>query len=256
MMLIIPGYNYRFASISSDLDNHLTDIQAMMEWTQHYIIKLGGKATLVDNPCNPNVDDTIDPAAKSVGKHGTSTLLPPILEGEFMVDPALPTLCVYGHLDVQPASADDAGWHSDPFVLTERNGQLFGRGSTDDKGPALSWLWVVAAYQQLNETLPVNLKLVYEGMEESGSIGIMEWIHKETNGFLSDVDCFCISDNVSVCRHRLSTYASMLALARHYLLESCASAHCFPFSLINLQFSLNATKQCFYSTGWVNESLV
>ena len=47
-------------------------------------------------------------------------------------DPAKKTLLVYGHLDVQPAALED-GWDTEPFVLTEVNGKLYGRGSTDDK---------------------------------------------------------------------------------------------------------------------------
>lgn len=89
--------------------------------------------------------------------------LPLILVASFLQPDAsqLKTLCVYGHLDVQPAAKED-GWATDPFVLTERDGKLFGRGSTDDKGPALSWLWVVEAYQALNIPLPVQLKILYE----------------------------------------------------------------------------------------------
>jgi nonspecific dipeptidase len=107
---------------------------------------------------------------------------------------------VYGHLDVQPAAKDD-GWDSNPFVLTERDGKLYGRGSTDDKGPALSWLWVVEAHQELGVELPVNIKILYEGMEESGSEGIFEIIQRESapGKFLNDVDFFCISDNVRKC---------------------------------------------------------
>jgi nonspecific dipeptidase len=93
--------------------------------------------------------------------------LPPILIGEFISDPKKKTVCVYGHLDVQPAAKED-GWDTDPFVLTEKDGKLFGRGSTDDKGPALSWLWVVEAHQKLGIELPVNVKLIYEGMEVGG----------------------------------------------------------------------------------------
>jgi len=115
-----------------------------------------------------------------------------------MSDPAKKTVCVYGHLDVQPAAQED-GWLSDPFVLTERDGKLFGRGSTDDKGPALSWLWVIEAHKELGIELPVNIKILYEGMEESGSEGMFEVIQKEAapGKFLNDVDFFCISDNVS-----------------------------------------------------------
>ena len=47
-------------------------------------------------------------------------------------DPAKKTLLVYGHLDVQPAALED-GWDTEPFVLTEVDGKLYGRGSTDDK---------------------------------------------------------------------------------------------------------------------------
>lgn len=65
---------------------------------------------------------------------------------------------MYGHLDVQPAQLSD-GWDTEPFELTLKNGKLYGRGSSDDKGPALSWLHVVEAYQQTNSELPVNLKV-------------------------------------------------------------------------------------------------
>jgi acetylornithine deacetylase/succinyl-diaminopimelate desuccinylase-like protein len=62
----------------------------------------------------------------------------------------------------------------------------------------LSWLWVVEAHQQLNIPLPVHLKLIFEGMEEYGSDGMFETIQEEASqkdGFLQDVDFFCISDN-------------------------------------------------------------
>ena len=114
--------------------------------------------------------------------------LPPILLGEFHVDPKKKTVCVYGHLDVQPAAKED-GWNTDPFVLTEKDGKLFGRGSTDDKGPALSWLWIVEAHQALGVELPVNIKILFEGMEEFGSEGVFELIAEEAKPgkFLNDV---------------------------------------------------------------------
>jgi len=51
------------------------------------------------------------------------------------------------------------GWDSEPFVLTERDGKLYGRGSTDDKGPVLDWLNAIEAYQELNQEIPVNIKV-------------------------------------------------------------------------------------------------
>jgi Cys-Gly metallodipeptidase DUG1 len=62
--------------------------------------------------------------------------LPPVILGRYGSDPNKRTILVYGHYDVQPASKED-GWNSDPFTLTvdEESGRMFGRGSTDDKGP-------------------------------------------------------------------------------------------------------------------------
>lgn len=166
-------------SVSSQLDEHLGDIVNMMEWTKAHIERLNGRALMLDNPASTE-----------------DRPLPPILLAEFLASPKKKTVCVYGHLDVQPAAKED-GWATDPFVLTEKDGKLYGRGSTDDKGPALSWLWVVEAHQKLGVELPVNIKLMYEGMEEYGSEGIFETIVNESKEFkfLSDVDFFCISDN-------------------------------------------------------------
>ena len=146
-----PTTNYRIPSISAELDQHLDDVIKMIEWTKDHIDRLGGKATILPNPVATE-----------------DRPLPSILLGEFMVDPKKKTVCVYGHLDVQPAAKED-GWDTDPFVMTEKDGKLYGRGSTDDKGPALSWLWIVEAHQALGVELPVNVKILYEGMEEFGS---------------------------------------------------------------------------------------
>jgi len=59
---------------------------------------------------------------------------------------------------VQPADISD-GWASEPFVLTEKNGKLYGRGSSDDKGPVLGWLHAIEAFQNTGIDFPVNLKV-------------------------------------------------------------------------------------------------
>ena len=89
---------------------------------------------------------------------GSKLKLPPVILATYGDDKAKKTILIYGHLDVQPAKISD-GWDTEPFVLTEKNGKLFGRGSTDDKGPVLSWLNVIEAYQKLNERFPVNVKV-------------------------------------------------------------------------------------------------
>ncbi|KAJ3119915.1 Cys-Gly metallodipeptidase [Nowakowskiella sp. JEL0407] len=121
--------------------------------------------------------------------------LPPIVLGTYGTDPKKKTVLVYGHYDVQPALLSD-GWNSDPFTLVEdEKGRMYGRGSTDDKGPILGWIWAIEIHQKLGIEFPVNLKICFEGMEESGSEGLDDVINDEADKYFKDVDCVCISDN-------------------------------------------------------------
>ncbi|KAN0062566.1 hypothetical protein ACQY0O_005098 [Thecaphora frezii] len=136
---------------------------------------------------------------KPLGKQvldGQEIELPPVVLADYGNDPKKKTILVYGHFDVQPALKSD-GWDTEPFTLVhdEKTGRLYGRGSTDDKGPVLGWINVVEAHQQAGIELPVNLKFCLEGMEESGSVGLDELIEAEKDKFFQGVDAICISDN-------------------------------------------------------------
>ena len=78
----------------------------------------------------------------------------------------------------------------------KQNGKIFGRGSTDDKGPILGWLNVLDAHHTLGLELPVNMRFCFEGMEESGSEGLDELIASEAakgaQGWFAGVDAVCI----------------------------------------------------------------
>ena len=67
--------------------------------------------------------------------------------------------------------------------------------STDDKGPVLGWLNVIEAHQKVQQDFPVNLKMCFEGMEESGSVGLDEFVAREKEAFFAGLDAVCISDN-------------------------------------------------------------
>lgn len=78
--------------------------------------------------------------------------------------------------------------------MTERNEKLYGRGSSDDKGPVLGWIHAVQGFQNLGLEVPVNIKFIFEGMEESGSEGLEELLFARKS-FFAGVDYVCISDN-------------------------------------------------------------
>ncbi|MCJ1373801.1 hypothetical protein MMC20_005031 [Loxospora ochrophaea] len=123
--------------------------------------------------------------------------LPPVITARYGSSSSKRTILVYGHYDVQPALKDD-GWATDPFTLTiDEKGRMYGRGSTDDKGPVLGWLNVLQAHKAAGIELPVNLLMCFEGMEEYGSEGLDEFIEKEAKagGFFEAADAVCISDN-------------------------------------------------------------
>ncbi|XP_072031335.1 cytosolic non-specific dipeptidase-like [Amphiura filiformis] len=158
-----------------------SEVRRMVETTAKMLTDLGGVVTLEEVGMQKQPD-------------GSEIPLPPVILGYLGNDPKKNTVCIYGHLDVQPAKLSD-GWDTEPFVLTKKDGKLYGRGSTDDKGPVLCWINAIEAYQTLKRDIPINIKFCFEGMEESGSEGLEELIHNKKDTFFSDVDYVCISDN-------------------------------------------------------------
>ncbi|MDO8628641.1 MAG: M20/M25/M40 family metallo-hydrolase, partial [Nanoarchaeota archaeon] len=90
----------------------------------------------------------------------------PVLVGSLIVNESKPWVLVYNHLDVQPAAEPE--WKSDPFVPLVRDGRIIGRGSTDDKGPALTVVHAINFLKDNQLSLP-NIQVVYETEEEIGS---------------------------------------------------------------------------------------
>ena len=134
---------------------------------------------------------------RSLGKQpGKEHLdLPPVIIARYGNNKNKRTILVYGHYDVQPALMED-GWATNPFDLTiDDKGRMYGRGSTDDKGPVLGWLNAIEAHQKAGVEFPVNLLCCFEGMEEYGSEGLEEFIEAEAKNFFKDADAVCISDN-------------------------------------------------------------
>ncbi|HEX8725817.1 MAG TPA: dipeptidase [Gemmatimonadaceae bacterium] len=104
----------------------------------------------------------------------------PVVYGEWLGAPGKPTVLVYGHYDVQPADPLEK-WHTPPFTPTVRDGRLYARGVSDDKGPMLIPIEVAEAYFAAAGALPLNVKCMFEGEEEIGSPSLDAFIrdHKD-----------------------------------------------------------------------------
>jgi acetylornithine deacetylase/succinyl-diaminopimelate desuccinylase-like protein len=131
-------------------------IRAAAEWVRDRVLRSGGEAELIGDQN-------------------------PIVYGELKANrPDAPDVIVYGHYDVQDVGPPDE-WLSDPFEPTVRDGRLYARGSSDDKGNILPLVHAACEMFAAGE-LGVNVRLLIEGEEEAGSEQVMDWIARDERG--------------------------------------------------------------------------
>ena len=149
----------RIPSVSTDPD-HNNDCKTAAQWLADQLDGLGCQATLLASDTHPVV------WAES-----------PRVEGR-------PTVLVYGHYDVQPPDPVDL-WESPPFEPTVRDGSVYARGATDDKGQVFS---IVTAYEAVTQqgVPPVNVRFLIEGQEESGSEILTDLLRREPERVAAD----------------------------------------------------------------------
>ncbi len=117
----------------------------------------------------------------------------PLVYGEWLGAPGKPTLLFYGHYDVQPVDPIEL-WRHDPFEPTEEGDELVARGATDDKGQSFAQLKAVAAVLAERGSLPVNVKFLVEGEEESGGDSIESFVRTDGGETLA-CDAVVVSDS-------------------------------------------------------------
>jgi acetylornithine deacetylase/succinyl-diaminopimelate desuccinylase-like protein len=145
----------RIPSISAGRPNP-DGIRQAAEWVRDRVLRAGGQAELL-------------------GDHN------PIVYGELKANRTdAPDVIVYGHYDVQDIGPADE-WQSEPFEPTVRDGRLYARGSSDDKGNFLPVLHAACELREAGE-LPVNVRVLIEGEEEMSSRHVMEWIAGDERG--------------------------------------------------------------------------
>ena len=137
----------------------------------------------------------IDRAARWVADHLKSagfptvevvpTALHPLVYAESLTAPGNPTVLFYGHYDVQPAEPLHL-WTTPAFEPSVRNGNIYGRGTADDKGQVHIHLKALQALHELNGNFPINIKVLIEGEEEVGSVSLWDFVQKNKEKLQAD----------------------------------------------------------------------
>ncbi|HXX13307.1 MAG TPA: dipeptidase [Candidatus Eremiobacteraceae bacterium] len=157
----------------------------------------------------------IERAAKWVADHlrgagfQTVEILPtnlhPLVYAESLGAPGKPTVLFYGHYDVQPPEPLNL-WTSPAFEPQVRNGNIYGRGTADDKGQVHIHLKALSSLHELNGRFPINIKVLIEGEEEVGSVSL--WDYVQANKEKLKADALVVSDTAMLGKGTPSiTYA-------------------------------------------------
>ena len=170
-------------SVSADPE-HKKDMLRCAEAAAETILKFGGDAAILRTDGNP------------------------LIHGSFDSDSDAPTVTVYNHLDVQPASRETEPWDTDPFTFARKGDSYFGRGTTDDKGPALAALWGIRAAREAGVNL--NYRVLWELEEEIGSTNFEPAVRKYADDLATDH--VIVSDTIWVSRKQPACPAGLRGL--------------------------------------------
>jgi acetylornithine deacetylase/succinyl-diaminopimelate desuccinylase-like protein len=162
---------------------HKSDIERGADAAVQYLRSLGADAEKIATPGNP------------------------VVVGKFLTGADRPTVTVYNHLDVQPAN--EPQWLGPPFVFRKEGDRYIGRGSTDDKGPALTALF--GARYAVEHKTPVNIQFIWELEEEIGSPNF-EHFMKNSHGNLR-TDSVVVSDTIWIARGKPAVAYGLRGLA-------------------------------------------
>jgi acetylornithine deacetylase/succinyl-diaminopimelate desuccinylase-like protein len=158
----------------SALPQHAADVRRCADWCADEMRRIGlNNVRLIDTPGNP------------------------VVYGDWLGAEGAPTILFYGHYDVQPVDPIEL-WESPPFEATVRDGEIYARGSADDKGQVFMHLKAAEAYLSREGRLPVNMKFILEGEEEVGSVNLDDFIRAHKSELRADV--VVISDSPMFAR--------------------------------------------------------
>jgi acetylornithine deacetylase/succinyl-diaminopimelate desuccinylase-like protein len=158
----------------SALPEHAADVKRCAEWCADEMRRIGlQNVHLIPTPGNP------------------------VVYGDWLGAAGAPTILFYGHYDVQPVDPLNL-WETPPFEATIRDGEIYARGSADDKGQVFMHFKAIEAHLTQNGKLPVNIRLILEGEEEVGSANLDNFILSNKDTLKADV--VVISDSPMFAR--------------------------------------------------------
>jgi acetylornithine deacetylase/succinyl-diaminopimelate desuccinylase-like protein len=179
----------------SHLDAHLPEFQAQL-------VELGRIPGVSAEPApNPHLRRSAEATAEVLRSAGIENVrvleLPgvhPYVYGDWLHRPGAPTVLLYGHHDVQPEGRHEK-WVSPPYEPTVRDGRLYGRGTADDKAGVMTHVAAVASYLKSSGELPLNVRFVIEGEEETGSENLGKFL--QTYRDMLAADFIVLSDTAN-----------------------------------------------------------
>jgi len=139
-----------------------------------------------------DIDRAAQFVADALGKAGLENIeiIPtaghPLVYADWLHAPGKPTILCYGHYDVQPPDPLEL-WETPPFEPAIRNGNIYARGSADDKGQMYMHIKAVEALRAISGRLPINFKFLIEGEEEIGGVGIAKYVAANPEKLKADV---------------------------------------------------------------------
>ncbi len=151
----------KFATVSAKSE-HKKDIVACSKWLKNHLSDIGFKTKIYPTKGHP------------------------VVYAEFIVNKNLPTILYYGHYDVQPPEPYEL-WKTPPFDPKIRDGYIYARGATDDKGQTFTHIKGLESVIKTTGTLPVNVKFLIEGEEEIASANLPSFIKKKKKLLKADI---------------------------------------------------------------------
>ena len=180
-----------------------TDVKSLVEGYRDELVSRLGKLvsinseqgpSLADAPFGPGPRDVLKAALEMLKEDGVKTVNLDNYIGYGEVGEGDQLIGIVGHLDVVPAHMED-GWKTDPFHMVEKDGILYGRGVSDDKGAVVASMIALKVLKDMNVPLTKRIRLIMGTNEETGSKGLEYYVRKEGSpdyGFTPDGDFPCI----------------------------------------------------------------